>query len=324
MGWDISYHPVDVEFIHKRIIPYVQGDGDIDDLLPDAVRIAKVRFRANAWGLGLLNLTHESDVSVPLFDPEVHVWGRPFFIGGKSTDEVSAAIDNYMSATEDEVDEIARTVLESLDETGGKLVNLVKPSNEGELPNDTELAKGLCWKMDLFRDAFQACGEDRPVQLPGTDEQRNPRELFATDFTLAVLEFASHFRPGWMARGYGWPTNLLCQGDVDVVSLFDTPQQIIAPLLADIPELADTLRDKIEHNFMVGGYVRASAVPELIQAIDDNDAEINLWAKSQNWGDDGAAIYLTGMREAACDAARRGIAFVEAAEVYSAPMGVMN
>lgn len=58
MGYDVSAHPVDVDLIQDRLLPYVQGEGDIDDLIQDAVRLAQVRFRANAWGLGLVNLAH--------------------------------------------------------------------------------------------------------------------------------------------------------------------------------------------------------------------------------------------------------------------------
>jgi hypothetical protein len=59
MGFDISSHPMDVSLIQTRILPYLRGQGNLDDLITEAVRLAKVRFRANAWGLGLVQLQSE-------------------------------------------------------------------------------------------------------------------------------------------------------------------------------------------------------------------------------------------------------------------------
>lgn len=149
---DISYHPVDVELLHQRIIPYVTGQSNIDDLVERAVRCARVRRRANDWGLGALELDHQiSDaqhqvtesmasankpglisrlfgskrqqtapqirtIGIPGFESDLYVWGRPFFITMAGHDAVSDAIDHYLAAEDDPaVDAIANRMLESLD-----------------------------------------------------------------------------------------------------------------------------------------------------------------------------------------------------------------
>jgi hypothetical protein len=61
MGFDVSFHPVDLRLIHERLVPYIMGLGQIDDLVERAVRIARIRHRANAWGLGALKLTEDLD-----------------------------------------------------------------------------------------------------------------------------------------------------------------------------------------------------------------------------------------------------------------------
>src|SRR6476620_1507355 len=78
MGYDISFHPVDVRLVQERVTPFLAGrgnDDDLDDLIADAVRQAKVRFRANAWGLGVMQAKPGG-----AFDTRLHVWGRPFFV----------------------------------------------------------------------------------------------------------------------------------------------------------------------------------------------------------------------------------------------------
>jgi hypothetical protein len=52
MGLDISAHPIDTAVFRDRLIPFVQGQGSLDDLIERAVAIAAVSHRANSWGLG--------------------------------------------------------------------------------------------------------------------------------------------------------------------------------------------------------------------------------------------------------------------------------
>jgi hypothetical protein len=309
VGWDISYHPIDPKFMHQRVLSFVRGDRPIDDLVADAVRLAKVRFRANAWGLGLLDATRAKPVAG--FDPDVHVWGRPFFITDKDPEAVSNAIDAYLGARPDQVDAIAKKMIEKLEPS---LVDAIVPSKEGTLPKDAELAAGIRKNLDRFREAFAAIKS-------GDDE---PRSLFASDFPLTAVIFATQFRPGWMARGFGWPTQLFAEIDVDVSELFVMPTDLFAPLLDEVPEIEEQLATTVQQNFSLGGYVAPKSVSRLLELLDRHSRGIDEWARSEGWGDDGAQTYLRGIQEAALDAQRRGLAFVEATEIYSGPLGIMN
>lgn len=42
MGFDVSYHPIDRSIVVDRLIPYIRGEGNIDDLIERVVRISKV------------------------------------------------------------------------------------------------------------------------------------------------------------------------------------------------------------------------------------------------------------------------------------------
>jgi hypothetical protein len=150
MGYDISYHPVDLAFLHERVIPFIRGERTLDDLQPAALRIAKVHFRANAWGLGVLKLDEDAPDA---FDSDLHVWGRPFFITSSSSEEVSDAIDRYLAADEEQVDDIAAEMLRQLDPG---LLGRVSPDSDGELPDDVAILHDLFWKLDLFRKAYAA------------------------------------------------------------------------------------------------------------------------------------------------------------------------
>ncbi len=68
MGFDVSFHPVDLELIRQRLVPFVMGRGSIDDLVARAVEIARIRQRANAWALGALKLSEDLDDLDPFDD----------------------------------------------------------------------------------------------------------------------------------------------------------------------------------------------------------------------------------------------------------------
>jgi hypothetical protein len=327
VGYDVSFHPVDVAFIHERVFPYIRGERSIDDLVAQAVRIARVRFRANAWGLGVLACEQAQRASsrsrkgqekppalavkVPkTFKSHLHVWGRPFFITQDRPADISAAIDQYLAAAPEQVDELARRMLRHLDPD---LVEAVIPDEGGVLPEEERLAEGIQQEIALFRECYQARKTHQQVTIP-SGETASPRELFAYNFPLAVLDFAAHFRPGWMARGRVWPSYLLSEANLYVEGIFETPAALFRPILEEIPEIADHLEPTITQNYMIGGYVPADKVPALRRLFEEN----------QDHFPDECRLDVQKILEAVRDAELRRLAFAEATEIYSGIEGIMN
>ncbi len=49
MGNDFSCHPIDERVIRERILPYVMGNGNIDDLVAEAIRVKKISTECKRW-----------------------------------------------------------------------------------------------------------------------------------------------------------------------------------------------------------------------------------------------------------------------------------
>ncbi|MBX3249664.1 MAG: hypothetical protein KF901_20980 [Myxococcales bacterium] len=308
MGFDTSHHPVD-DGVVARLTEYIVGRGSIDDLVAEAVRLEKVRFRANAWGLGVSKLRREGR-----FDPFLHVWGRPFFVTVEG-DAVGEAIDRYLDArTDAEVDAIAKEMLRALDPA---LADEVEPSNEGSLPDDEALAIGLRASLDLIRAAW-AAPRGGTVVVP-SGEAVPAEELLWREVPLTVLTFAAHLRPGWMDRGYVWPTVLLGEAGVET-SLFETPEPLLGPLL-DRVDQRFFLHTTILENYMVGGYVAAAKVPALRALLEEHQETL---VAVHDGPSAEMQLSVAKLLEAVRDAERRGLAFAEATEVYSGFSGIMN
>ena len=350
MGFDISYHAVDVDFIQQRLLSYVMGQGDIDELLETAVRVSTTRFRANAWGLGAMkacNPPRQAPVgpkkpgllarffgkSAPAAEPQtpateppckfesdLYVWGRPFFITSQDPQEVSETIDRYLNAAaSDIVDQIAREMLAGL---APSLVDTVQPDMTGTIPPDDAVKEDTRSQLDQLHGAYEAIATGQKVSAPG-GEQVAPDEFLAQFVPLTILSLASLFRPGWMARGHVWPTEMLKKAGLDVGAFFEPAGAIFQPLLERAPTVTRFLEPTITSNYTVGGFVPADKVASLKQCIQDNREKILAPAAAEDWGDY-AAVCLDKILETLHDAERRKMAFIEASEVYSAPMGIMN
>lgn len=338
MGFDVSYHPVDRSLIVDRLIPYIRGEGNIDDLIERVVRIAKVHHRANAWGLKLSKLKADDPVPQPAvaglfsrlrgqkperllpgFHTDLHIWGRPFLITVRDPIEVSKAIDEYLAADEAGVDAIAARMVERL-EPG--LAEKAKPADDAFLSvrAKDDLHAAARQPLDALRDVYKVAKEGRTITIE--DEEVDASEALAGSAALTLVSFYSGLQPGWMARGYVWPTQLLASAGVRF-RLFEPPAHLIEPLVDEFPLIAEVLQDTITENYMVGGYVRPENVRALREGFEQGYDRIIAAAKGKGWADQ-CRITLQKIMEAVADAERRGFGFVEATEVYSGPLGLMN
>lgn len=289
MSFDTSFHPVPHTLVAERILPFVLRGEPIDDLFDEAVRLARVRFAANAWGLGAI------DVSERL-EPARHVWGRPFLVVADTVAERARQIDAFLASTPEEAAALARHHLDLL-EPG--LSARVRPA-DGALPPDDALRERLAHGLMLMRQSLEALrtGDGLGDVTPEELGENVGRELMRT-----VLDFAAAFRPGWMSRGPTWPTHLL--HDRPVRARFVPNVELVQPVVEAFPDLPWATSDSIEENWMVGGLLPAGAVDEVRAAVAIEDVE------------------REKLVEALADAVHRGLPFAEATEIYSGPMGIL-
>lgn len=334
MGFDIGYHPVDGDLITSRIIPYVRGESSIDDLVVDAVRIERVRHRSKQWALACLTAAnrapkHKRRLLSWLFgrrpprhvefefDSELHVWGRPLFVVGETPEEVSVTIGSYLACSPDDVDMIVQEQVERLD---SGFFSGVRPESDEEVLSDAQILNDIRWKLDLFREAFQALDSGQKVRDPEGTEH-DPAQLFATDFEFSAVEFTARFCPGWMAQGRVWPTLMLEKAGVpfefDSFAIMFNSFSEVAPFLAESP------KPTIESNFEVGGYVPASRIGELQSHLRNNGERIRSILSGEGWTQE-EFIVLRKLDEAVADAQRRHIGFVEVSDIYSGFLGKLN
>ncbi|GGV30415.1 hypothetical protein GCM10010182_62030 [Actinomadura cremea] len=308
MGYDTSFHPVDMALVEGRLLPYIAGHGDddaIDDLVARAVELRKTRFRAKAWALGVLQAVRGLD-GVAL-DPALHVWGRPFFIVG---DGVAEDVRRYLEAPSGEVDAIAREMIGRIDPA---LTARVTPDTGGRLPADEQLAAGMATALRILRGAALALrAGERTVRHPDGREF-DAADLLAREVPFNLLAFAAALLPGWMSRGRTWPTALCADAGVDDGG-FGPATALTGLLREEFPGLGRPPEEgTVVGNYMVGGMVAAPDVAGARAALARHRAEL-----------DCDATDLRKLDEAMGVAAAFGAAFCEATEIYSPMEGNLN
>lgn len=310
MGFDTSHHPVD-EAIAGRALAHILQGAPIDDLVAEGVRIAKVGFRANAWGLGLTRVE-----GVAGFDAHLHVWGRPFFI--TKDEAIGESIDRYLAASVDQVDAIAREMIAHLDPA---LADRVTPDEGGRLPDDAGLAAQIGGTLGLLRRAWEDVETNAVIELPSGD--RAPaRELLEREVPFAVLRFVADLRPGWMDRGYLWPTSLLAEAKVGGAEHFGPPSPLLGAV-GEHPALSCFAPPTITENYMVGGYLPPQSV-SAVRALVERERETLEAVYDEGGVNEPMRTSVRKLREALADADERGFAFCEATEIYSGFSGIMN
>ncbi|WP_436771051.1 hypothetical protein, partial [Yinghuangia sp. YIM S09857] len=318
MGFDTSFHPVDLSMVRERLLPYIAGtgdDGDLDDLLDRAVAVRRTRFEAKQWAVGAIHAA--KGLGVDAFDTRLHVWGRPFFVTGDDPAQVTHDVGRYLAATPDEVPALAREMLGRLHP---RLAAETTPSTEGVIPDDAALREHMSWRMRILRAAGGALRNGRSVvRDPDTGREHTPGDLIDSEVPFSVLEFVAMFHPGWMSRGYTWPTRVCAEAGVDDVG-FGAPVPLFDALTEAFPGRSWVAAPTITGNYAVGGLVPPHAVGEARANLRTNRGALLAPAEADGWGDS-LATDLAKTDEALAYAEAHGFAFCEATEIYSGMEG---
>lgn len=284
---------------------------------------------------------------LPNFDSDLSVWGRPFFISARGTDDALEVLGRYMNCAAgdlDAIDTIARSQLELIEAgRGERPANVLPqawdivlqfipllahlPPREEEQPEPAAIREHLASRLDLMQAVWTQRLSDEPLEHPCLMEPERAAMLART-LPHEIIGLAAQGLPGWMGRGYAWPTELFRKIGVKVSHVFETPAALFAELLEDMPALEEGFHRTITSNFTLGGYVPPERIPELKALLLRHRRELILaWNKAKDVSDtevEAMSADFQKILEPVVLAERNGYGFIEAAEVYSGFMGAMN
>jgi hypothetical protein len=249
----------------------------------------------------------------------LHLWGRPFFLVVDDTDGALDAYEQYLRATPEQADSLAAEQLHALAPglTEGVRARLVAPPE----PAEDALRGELLWRLDILRQAVAAVRQGQP-QIEAGGRVHDPSALLRREVPFAVLSFAAALYPGWMSRGATWPSGLLDEVPLPTRPFFDRPTALLGKLPAGLPAQGWFLYPTIVENFMVGGLTSPSYAGPLRRYLADHQGA--LLSAQPEGGREELRRELRKIDEALAMAQRKGWAFTEATELYSAAQGQLN
>lgn len=187
-------------------------------------------------------------------------------------------------------------------------------------------------ETELWRVIFQGRDSDAPLPAEyaeGRDiDPETPAREFLVNLPLQMAGFAAELMPGWMSRGYGYASSLFDKIGVKASHVFETPEALFKDLVKAAPAVGQMLNETIVENFCLGGYVPPQKMQTFVDMLTKHRREMVLAF------DDGPeptpeqfammeADYLK-ILEPATFALKHGYGYLEAAEIYSAPLGMAN
>lgn len=296
---------------------------------------------------------------LPGFNSDLSVWGRPFFIVADAPDEALRVLDQYMACRGDRldaVDAIARAAVQRLESLRGRLRPELHPDVVAMLDSyypllehlpardetdgfdiaavRSHMAKQLAlyqtaWHerdAETFSDSAEL-GDGAAGQEDDPEEPPSPGDV-ARAAPYFVLRIASQVLPGWMGRGYNWPSALLDKIGVKHKHLFETPTSLFEPLVREYPAIEDSFSTTIQDNYSLGGYVRPENIGALKDLLIKHRRDLILaWYDRKDVPEQDLHWYDADFQkvvEPVFLAHREGYGFIEAAEIYSGFMGAMN
>ncbi|MGH1353176.1 MAG: hypothetical protein ACRBBN_20555 [Methyloligellaceae bacterium] len=334
-----SNHSVNISLLKDRIIPYIMGTGNIDDLLEQAAKTALTRFEAMSWALAANDCLLKNNPALKDFNSELYIWGRPFFNVGQDLSEALEIHASYLEYAGSSIEGLARSMLPRLDTILRKntsSIDLINGYNSledhiqhNELNQSNSLATiidELEAPLNVLREVYQNLGKSRiMVPVDGEEQAMDPQELIMQALYESV-KFSSEIHPGWVGKGNYWPTRLFEQINVNVSHIFERPTALFEPLLQEIPYLEAYLEETITENYSLGGFVPPEKMKLFLDTLEHHKEDLIFC-----WVDDSVKQNLTTetreklstpfrkIYEPAAYAHQNGYGFIEASNIYSMP-----
>lgn len=329
MGYDISYHPVPVEYLRRHLFDVVLEVYEVTEARCAIAHIDVMnRMRANEWGLAVHRwMGDRPEIAERCgFDPHLHVWGRPYFICETDPARVGRVVDEWGDCEEDDdCDALAARQLELLHPGLSTEVTLPEVEDWPSLEDVTRLAFR---KILMMRDAVRALRERRAYAMP-QGELADPAAVLGQHLPYLCVEHCSIFQPGWMDRGPVAPTMVMMAAGLDdrIDDYFRSPGVLFAPITEALPEVRfDGLGNRLLHNYSLGGMLMG----EHLRRFREDFVEATVMrerlasAMRDRLDVDQPELVLRKWHEALFDAEARNMPLVEASEIYSGLQGKMN
>jgi hypothetical protein len=328
----VSFHPVDVAFFDELVAPLTAGR----KVNPEAFLQKAATVRRSGWvarrfavaleGLAaeieapkadpsssvwqrlrtnLEKLDHRPDEAVKraakVFDPDLHLDGRPFFVTEGSAERVAEAVAQYAAAPDEAAAE--KTAREQLARLDPELAKLVEPADLPDLSSDLGRRNDLLGSLKAIHDLARQARAGGPQA-----------ESLGEELPWRAVAMHGQAYPFWLARDVDGLETICRAAGVMAPECLSPAWRLFAEACEAFPSLKDALKLEVSRERDVGAFVSPSEVGQLVDFLSAHGARI-IGAAARAGEGPMATGLLRKIKECAVYARKNGLGYLEASGV---------
>jgi hypothetical protein len=338
MRGTVSFHAVDLGFFDRIVGPLTLGDKvNPEEFLARAIGLRRAEWfvkpykhalerllallsppplptEGSVWNkvrARLERLEYKPDPLAALIDgkvdPELHLQGRPYLILERAAERVSALIDDYAQATND--DQLESLVVEQLVRVHPDLARGLEPV---ELP---ERSADLSYRNDLLQSLKTIYTQTRAARgEPAAAPAATPSGRLPDDLAWRAVELHGRAYPFWIGRDVDGLEAVCRSSGVDPPSFLAPAWRPFSATIEAFPDFREQLTSDLERPRDVGAFVSPEDLPELLAFLNTEGSRMIQAAAREGVGTTCATL-LRKIRECAHHAQRHEMGYLEASGI---------
>jgi len=273
--------------------------------LAAAIEAPKADPKSSMWErlrTNLEKLDHRPDESVrraaKVFDPDLHLDGRPFFVTEGSAERVADAVAQYAAAPDEAAAE--RIAQEQLSRLDPELAKVFEPVDLPDLSSDLGRRNDLLGELKGIHDLARQAREGGKAG-----------EAIVEELPWRAVAVHGKARPFWIAKDVDGLETICRAAGVLAPDCMGPAWRLFAETVETFPALKDRLKLEMNGPRDVGAFVSPAEVGQLLEFLGQHGTRIISAAARAGEGPM-ATVLLRKIKECATYAKKNGLGYLEA------------
>jgi hypothetical protein len=261
-------------------------------------------------------LDHKVDLAtgkaLKALDPELHLHGRPFFIGEESVERVSAVVHEFRTAQGTAAAEAS--IIEQLARLDPSFPGAFPPDEVGDAEPDASYRSDLLREMRALFDLASAARKGETWNGGTGTRARTALAVLQEEGPWRAVCLHARAIPFWQGREVDGLETICRAAKIDAPACLKPAHALFAEVCQEFPGFSEGLPLEIEGERGVGAYVAPAEVDDLLEFLTSSGAAM-IRAAGKHGEGPACTVLLRKIRECAGYARKHGLGYLEAAGI---------
>jgi hypothetical protein len=280
---------------------------------PKAAQGASLFERLKATAVAL---DHKVDAAtrkaMRAFDPELHLHGRPFFVGEDSVERVSTVVHEFRMAQGVAAADAA--VLEQLAKLDASFPAAFPPAELGDIEPDASYRSDLLREMRMLYDLAAAAHRGDSWNDGQGGRSRTAVAVLFEEGPWRAVRLHARVLPFWQGRDVDGLETICRAAKIEPPACLKPAHALFTEACQEFPGFGESLPMEIAGPRGVGAYVAPADVAELLDFLNDHGAPM-IRAASKFGEGPACTVLLRKIKECAAYARRHRLGYLEASGI---------